>query len=66
MNFLKKCSYKFYIFTDGTDGNINILKSDSNSLSEPLVQNSDINECIKSEIDGRIENELESSNDNYV
>lgn len=31
-----------------------------------MVQNSDINECMKSEIDGRIENELESSNHNYV
>ncbi|XP_025409799.1 phosphatidate phosphatase LPIN2 isoform X2 [Sipha flava] len=40
---------------------------DSNHLSEQLVQNSDINECImKSEIDGKTEHEMETSNNNYV
>lgn len=37
-----------------------------NNFSEQLVQNSDLNEHIKSEIDGKIENELEPSNDNYM
>ncbi|XP_015363790.1 PREDICTED: phosphatidate phosphatase LPIN3 isoform X2 [Diuraphis noxia] len=43
-------------------GNVNILKNDSNNLSEQLVHNNNINECLKSEIDGKIDNELESSN----
>lgn len=37
-------------------------------MSEQFVQNSDVNvnECIKSEIDGKLESELELSNDNYM
>ncbi|VVC25496.1 Hypothetical protein CINCED_3A004134 [Cinara cedri] len=50
-----------------TEGNVNITKTDgSNILSIQLIQNSDINECVKSEIDGKIENELVTSNDTYV
>jgi phosphatidate phosphatase LPIN len=41
------------------EGNINILKNDSNNLSEQLIHSNDINECLKSEIDGKIGNELE-------
>lgn len=49
-----------------TEENFDILKNDSENLCEQLVENSDINECIKSEIDGKIENELVVSNDNYM
>ncbi|XP_008178722.1 phosphatidate phosphatase LPIN3 isoform X2 [Acyrthosiphon pisum] len=49
------------------EGNINILKNDSNNLSEQLIDSNDINECLKSEIDGKIDNELEPSNNiNYI
>ncbi|KAL4096720.1 hypothetical protein QTP88_021618 [Uroleucon formosanum] len=49
------------------EGNINILKNDSNNLSEQLIHSNDINECLKSEIDGKIDNELEPSNNiNYI
>lgn len=55
------------IFIHFTEENIEILKNDSNNLSEQLVQNSDINECImKSEIDGKIEHEMEVPKNNYV
>lgn len=45
-----------------TEGNIDILKNDSNNLSEQLIHSNDINECLKSEIDGKIDNELGPSN----
>ncbi|XP_022176248.1 phosphatidate phosphatase LPIN3 isoform X2 [Myzus persicae] len=44
------------------EGNIDILKNDSNNLSEQLIHSNDINECLKSEIDGKIDNELGPSN----
>ncbi|CAH1724737.1 unnamed protein product [Aphis gossypii] len=44
----------------------NILKSDSNNLSGQLISSNDIHECLKSEIDGKIDNELLSSNNNYI
>jgi len=50
------------IYIHFTEGNINILKNDSNNLSEQLVHNNNISECLKSEIDGKIDNELEPSN----
>lgn len=58
--------FEVSIFNFFIEENINILKTDTNNLSEPLIQNSDINECIKSEVDGKIENEMEVSNDNYM
>jgi len=55
----------FYVYF--TEENINILKNDSNNLSEQLIDSSDINECLKSEIDGKIDNELEPPNNiNYM
>lgn len=57
-------SYSYIYFTEG---NINILKNDSNNLPEQLIHSNDINECLKSEIDGKIDNELEPSNNiNYM
>lgn len=56
-----------YSYIHFTEGNINILKNDSNNLSEQLIHSNDINECLKSEIDGKIDNELEPSNNiNYM
>lgn len=55
----------FYVYF--TEENINILKNDSNNLSEQLIDSNDINECLKSEIDGKIDNELEPPNNiNYM
>lgn len=61
---LIKHFYKGFFFC--IEENVNILKTDSNNLTEQLVQNNDINECIKSVIDGKNVNEIEVPNDTYM